>query len=166
VVRAGSRLIAAAAAAALLLPPAATAQQPPADAPAPPPAAATADSAGDVGTDPVGFLLEHRDSLGLAPAVVDELVQINLDLFRRTRRVQRAIDSIVPPPPEPGFAAPRARPLTPAQRERLAPLLAERLSHLRRARDAAYALLTPAQRDRARDLARQLAARARTPRRR
>ena len=137
-------------------PAAVTAQEP--QQPPPPPAAA--DSAAPVSSDPVGFLLEHKDSLRLAPAVVSELVQINLDLFRRTRRIQRTIDSIVPPAAD-AFGAPRQRALTPEQRERLAPLLEARRAELERARDAAYALLTPDQQLQARRLEQRLAARSR-----
>ncbi len=137
-------------------PAAAAAQQPQ----PPPPAPAGADSAAPVSGDPVGFLLEHKDSLRLTPGVVNELVQINLDLFRRTRRIQRTIDSIVPPAAD-AFGAPRQRALTPEQREHLAPLLQARRAELLRARDAAYALLTPDQRQQARRLELRLATRDR-----
>jgi hypothetical protein len=101
-----------------------------------------------VGADPVGFLLENKDSLQLAPAVVSELVQVNLALFRRNQRLQRSIDSVAPPPAE-GI---RPRPLTAEQRERLAPLLAVRAANIRQARAAAWALLNPEQQERARQL--------------
>lgn len=125
---------------------------------APPPPAEAGDSAAPVGSDPVGLLLENRDALRLSPPVVDQLVQINLDLFRRTRRIQRGIDSIIPPADD-AFGARRARPLTPEQRERLAPLMAARRAELLRARDAAWELLTPEQRDQARRLGERTAGR-------
>lgn len=121
---------------------------------------AAADTADDPGPDPVGFLLENKDSLRLAQDVVNELVRINLDLFRRTRPIQRRIDSIMPPP-NPDIARPLRRTPSPEQREALGPLLAQRLGERRRARDAAYALLTPEQQQRARDLIQRLTSRRR-----
>lgn len=104
--------------------------------------------------DPVGFLLEHKDSLRLTPDVVQQLVAINLDLFRRNARVQRGIDSILPAPedaPGGGGFGGGVRPgaLTPEQRERLQPLMVRRNANIQRARDAAWELLTPDQRARA-----------------
>lgn len=125
----------------------------------PPPAAA--DSAREVGPDPVGFLLEHKDTLHLSQPVVDQLVRINLDLFRRTRRIQRTIDSIVPPADDYAGIR-RARQISAEQREVLAPLLAARRAELLRAHDAAWELLTVEQRESAERLA-QRAVRGRRP---
>jgi hypothetical protein len=160
VVRAGTRLTLPLLLLALGWVPAAAAA---AQEPASPPPPAVADSGAPVSGDPVGFLLEHKDSLHLAPGVVSELVQINLDLFRRTRRIQRSIDSIVPPAAD-AFGAPRQRALTPEQRQRLAPLLAARRAELQRAHDAAFALLTPDQQRQARQLEQRGAVRGRRPR--
>lgn len=106
--------------------------------------------------DPVGFLLENKDSLHLAPDVVQQLVAINLDLFRRNSRVQRQIDSILPPPDDAaggtGYGGVRMGSLTPEQRDAVAPLMARRAANIERARTAAYDLLTPAQRDQAQRL--------------
>jgi hypothetical protein len=135
------------------------AQQPAPPLSAPPPAA-VADTADDPGPDPVGFLLEYKDSLRLTQDVVDELVRINLDLFRRTRPIQRRIDSIVPPV-NPDIARPVRRSLTPEQRAALTPLMAQRMNERRRARDAAYELLSPEQQQRARDLLLRLTSRRR-----
>lgn len=99
--------------------------------------------------DPVGFLLEIRDSLGLSPDQLDQLRAINLDLFRRNSRIKTRIDSIAPPP-SPDYAYGRRPPeLTPEQRERLQTLVVARTENIRRAREAAYAVLTDMQRGRA-----------------
>lgn len=156
-VRAGTGLTLGVVLALLTAAPPLTAQEPDSLLPAP------ADTVDDPGPDPVGFLLENKDSLRLAPHVVDELVRINLDLFRRTRPIQRRIDSILPPP-NPDIGRPLRRAPTSEQREALAPLVAQRMNERRRARDAAYALLTPEQRQKARDMIRRFAVRARSRR--
>ncbi len=99
--------------------------------------------------DPIGFLLEFHDSLGVTPDQLDQLRSINLDLFRHNARIQMSIDSLVPPPP-PDYAYGRHPPeLTPEQRVRLEHLAAIRADNIRRARADADSVLTPEQRTRA-----------------
>ena len=45
--------------------------------------------------DPVGFLLQNRDSLGINDAVTQQLVELNLRLFRRNREAQLHLDSLL-----------------------------------------------------------------------
>jgi len=99
--------------------------------------------------DPVGFLLENRDSLDLTDAQLDQLRAINLDLFRHNARIQIQIDSLLPPPsPDQRFAS-QAPDLSPEQRHRVETLVAERSRNIRQARADAYTVLTPDQRTRA-----------------
>ncbi len=114
------------------------------------PPLATAPGPGDsltpvlAGSDPIGTLLENRDSLHLTPELRQRLVQLNLRLFRRNRAVQLRIDSLVPPPPDPPARAERP---SPAVQEQLAPLYARLRAQIAAARDTALEMLTPEQRD-------------------
>ncbi len=96
------------------------------------------------GVDPIGTLLENRDSLHLTPELRQRLVQLNLRLFRRNRAVQLRIDSLLPPPPEPPGRAERP---SPAVQDQLAPLYAQLRAQIAAARDTALEMLTPEQRD-------------------
>ncbi len=111
----------------------------------------TVDTLGPLGAslDPIGFLLEHRDSLHLADSVRTELVRLNLRLFRRSGGVRLRIDSLRPPASLAG-----GRPARPdsATQARLAPLYAELRAITNAARDTAWAMLSDPQRDTAQRL--------------
>lgn len=110
--------------------------------------------------DPIGFLLESRDSLHLPDSTVQQLVRLNLRLYSRNAALGMSIDTIM-----------RAERFDPTQRDttrmspelraRLDPLVALRREQTAAARDTAYALLTPAQRDSASALFARLAQRRR-----
>lgn len=95
-------------------------------------------------SDPIGTLLENRDSLHLSPDLLQRLVQLNLRLFRRNRGVQLRIDSLLPPPPE---APGRMERPSPQAQELLAPLFAQLRAQIAAARDTAWEMLTPEQRE-------------------
>ncbi len=96
------------------------------------------------GFDPIGTLLENRDSLHLSPDLRQRLVQLNLRLFRRNRAIQLRIDSLLPPPREtPG----RVERPSPQVQELLTPLYAQLRAQVAAARDTALEMLTPEQRD-------------------
>jgi hypothetical protein len=108
------------------------------------------------GMDPIGELLEERDSLKLADSVVQQLVQLNLRLFGRNAPLRIRLDSM--------FATTRIDPraergdtmaISPEMRGRIAPTLAQLREQTDAARDTALALLTPQQRERAQTLAEQ-----------
>jgi hypothetical protein len=105
------------------------------------------------GMDPIGELLEDRDSLQLADSVVQQLVQLNLRLFGRNAPLRIRLDSM--------FADVRMDPraergdttaITPELRQRIAPILAQLRQQTDAARDTAMAMLTPQQQERARAL--------------
>ncbi len=106
--------------------------------------------------DPIGTLLERRDSLRLADSVVTQLVQLNLRFFRRKRSLQMRLDSLLPDGPQGGFERPEM--VTPPGRDsvmdaRVRPIFDQLREAIRAARDSAYAMLTPAQREHADSLA-------------
>ncbi|MFI5280538.1 MAG: hypothetical protein ACHQU1_08590 [Gemmatimonadales bacterium] len=115
---------------------------------------------GGVPGDPIGFLLESRDSLRLADSTVQQLVRLNLRLYSRNAEVQMGIDTIM-----------RAEHFDPTQRDttrmspelraRLDPLVTLKREQTAAARDTAYALLTPMQRDSASALFGRMAQRRR-----
>lgn len=102
--------------------------------------------------DPIGMLLERRDSLRLADSVVMQLVQLNLRFFRRKRALQMRLDSLLPEGPLGGFGGPEVL-LPPGQDSardpRVRPIFDRLREVIRAARDSAYAMLTPEQRERA-----------------
>jgi hypothetical protein len=105
--------------------------------------------------DPVGSILERRDSLRLADSQVTRLVQLNLRLFRRNRQLQLRIDSLLPDWAGPDLFGP-----APSERDtpasstpdsvmaRVRPLMEQMRANSRAARDTALALLTEEQRER------------------
>lgn len=105
--------------------------------------------------DPIGDLLERRDSLELPDSVVQRLVQLNLRLFRRNRAVQMRIDSLMP---RQGGSLGRtaARPSQEVM-DRAAPLIAQLRAQTAAARDTALAWLTDEQRAKVADLERRQA---------
>ena len=131
-------------------------------APNPPPGAgAMGPSAmGGAPGDPIGFLLESRDSLHLADSVVQQLVRLNLRLYQRNAAVQMSLDTIM-----------RNANFDPTQRDttrmpadlkvRVQPLITLRQDQTAAARDTAYALLTTPQREAARALFERTAQRRR-----
>lgn len=108
--------------------------------------------------DPVGFLLEHRADLRLADSVVMQLVRVNMRLFRQNRQLQMRLDSILPE----GMARPAAPPqganpldglaLPESLVTRVRELVGRMRDNARAAQDAAFALLTEEQRNRALEL--------------
>ena len=131
-------------------------------APNPPPGAGAVGplAMGGPPGDPIGFLLESRDSLYLADSTVQQLVRLNLRLYSRNAVVQMAIDTIM----RDARFDPTQRDSTrmaPELRARLEPLITLRRDQTAAARDTAYALLTPAQRDSASALFDRMAQRRR-----
>src|SRR5437879_4137124 len=45
--------------------------------------------------DPIGFLLESRDSLRLPDSIVTQLVRLNLRLYQRNAVIQMSLDTIM-----------------------------------------------------------------------
>ena len=106
------------------------------------------------GMDPIGELLEDRDSLQLPDSIVQRLVQLNLRLFGRNAPLRIQLDSV--------FADVRLDPraergdttaISPEMRQRIAPILAQLRAQTDAARDTAMAMLTPQEQERARTLA-------------
>lgn len=114
--------------------------------------------AGAAPLDPIGFLLEHRADLRLADSVVMQLVRVNIRLFRQNRQLQMRLDSILPEGMVGSPAPPRGQSLLddPALPESLATRVRELVGRMREnaraAQDAAFALLTEEQQNRAREL--------------
>jgi ribosomal protein L17 len=122
-------------------------------APNPPPGAgAMGPSAmGGAPGDPIGFLLESHDSLHLADSVVQQLVRLNLRLYQRNAALQMSVDTIM----RNARFDPTQRDTTrmsPELRALIQPLITQRRDQTAAARDTAYAMLTPVQRDSARTL--------------
>ena len=116
--------------------------------------------------DPIGFLLEHRDSLRLVDSQVTRLVRLNLGFFRRKRAIQMRLDSILPDGPTSAMGRQRVSPpgQDSATDSRARPLFEQLREVIRSARDSAYAMLTPTQRERADSLANRELLRPRRPR--
>ncbi len=96
--------------------------------------------------DPIGFLLESRDSLHLPDSTVQQLVRLNLRLYSRNAALQMSIDTIMRAERFDPTQRDTSR-MSPALRARVDPLITQRRDHTAAARDTAYALLTPVQRD-------------------
>ena len=101
--------------------------------------------------DPIGFLLESRDSLHLSDSTVQQLVRLNLRLYQRNARVQMSIDTIMRDASFDPTRSDTSR-MSPDLRSRIEPLITQRRDQTAAARDTAYTLLTPAQADSARAL--------------
>ena len=102
--------------------------------------------------DPVGFLLQNRDSIGINDAVTQELVQLNLRLFRRNREPQLHLDSIMHNVRVDQRAVLRGdstRQLPDSLRDRAAPWQAQIESQTAAVRDSAWAMLSDDQRTKA-----------------
>jgi hypothetical protein len=102
------------------------------------------------GRDPVGFLLQFRDSLHISDSVALELVRLNLRLFRRNREAQMAMDSALRGVHPDTRAAQRgdSNGTMPAEvRERVDPLQARMRDQTAAVRDTAWSMLTPDQRN-------------------
>lgn len=101
--------------------------------------------------DPIGFLLEMRDSLHLPDSTVQRLVRLNLRLYQRNATIQMSLDTLMR---DANFdPTKRDSSAMPAElRARVEPLIAQRRDQTAAARDSAYALLTAAQADSARAL--------------
>jgi ribosomal protein L17 len=110
--------------------------------------------------DPIGFLLESRDSLHLPDSTVQQLVRLNLRLYSRNAEVQMGIDTIMRDARFDPTQRDSSR-MAPELRARLEPLVTLRREQTAAARDSAYALLTPVQRDSASALFGRVAARRR-----
>ncbi len=112
-----------------------------------------------VDRDPVGFLVLNRDSLGIPDSTVQNLVQLNLRLFRRNQALQNQVDSMLR-----GVRMDRRteRPDTSAVpqdvREHMSPLLDQIRSQTAAVKDTAWAMLTDEQRTKADSLAARQAA--------
>jgi hypothetical protein len=134
--------------------------------PAPPPGATAPGplTIGGAQGDPIGFLLEARDSLHLADSTVNQLVPLNLRLWRRNAAVQMSVDTIMRNARFDPRTMARDTTAMPADlRALLDPLFEQRRAQTAAARDTAYALLTPDQRDSARVLFERMMKRRRGP---
>jgi hypothetical protein len=102
--------------------------------------------------DPVGFLLQNRDSIGINDVVTQQLVQLNLRLFRRNREAQLHLDSILHNVRIDQRAALRGdttRQMPDSLRERAAPWQAQIETQTAAVRDTAWAMLTDDQKSKA-----------------
>ncbi len=108
-----------------------------------------------VARDPIGFLLENRDSLRITDGVRDSLVRLNLRLYVRLRPIDAALDTLLFDGRDPlGGSRAGSQPSVPAaQRPLVDSLRARRAVLVAAARDTAWALLTPVQRATADSLA-------------
>lgn len=114
--------------------------------------------------EPVAFLLERRDSLRLSDDVANQMVRLNSRLFRRVQPLRFTVDTILARAGERPWTELRRRgqPIPPALQERIDPYVQEMRVNAEAARDTAWAMLTPEQREKAAGLFE----RARTPQRR
>lgn len=114
--------------------------------------------AGATPMDPIGFLLEHRDSLRLADTVVMQLVRVNMRLFRQNRQLQMRLDSILPvgmggpQGPARGGNSLDGLELPDSLVARVRELVTRMRENARTAQDAAFALLSDSQQVKAREL--------------
>jgi len=101
--------------------------------------------------DPVGFLLQNRDSIGIDDAVTQQLVQLNLRLYRRNGEAQLHLDSILHGVRIDQRALMRGdtNQVPDSLRERAAPWRAQIQEQTAAVRDTAWAMLTPDQKSRA-----------------
>ena len=132
-------------------------------APNPPPGAGAQGplAMGGAPGDPIGFLLESRDSLHLPDSTVQQLVRLNLRLYSRNAVVQMGIDTLMRDARFDPTQRDSTR-MSPELRARLDPLVTRKREQTAAARDTAYALLTPAQRDSASTLFGRMAQRRRS----
>ena len=102
--------------------------------------------------DPVGFLLQNRDSIGINDALTQQLVQLNLRLFRRNREAQLHLDSILHGVRIDQKAALRGdttNQMPDSLRNRAAPWRAQIATQTAAVRDTAWAMLSDDQRSKA-----------------
>jgi hypothetical protein len=107
--------------------------------------------------EPVAFLLERAAALRLTDTVRLELVRLNLRLFERNQPLRFALDTLL----ERAHVRQSAEHITPnadsypeSVRQDVAPILTRLRANNEAARDTAWALLTPEQRERAERLRR------------
>ena len=101
--------------------------------------------------EPVSFLLERADSLQLPDSTRIALARLNLRLFQRNRPLRFTLDTLLEKSsfrPRPG-RSPEEQEMPPELRERVDPLMAQVRAHNEAARDTAWAMLTPPQREKA-----------------
>lgn len=101
--------------------------------------------------DPIGFLLQWRDSIGISDSSTLQLSRLNIRLFRRNGEVQLRMDTLLRGERIERRSAMRAdTTLIPdSLRARLAPLRELIAMQTAAARDTARAMLTDGQRERA-----------------
>jgi len=100
--------------------------------------------------DPVGFLLQFRDSLGLSDSLTFQLSQLKLRLFRRNQEVQLSMDSLMRGVRiDPRDARRDSTAVPDSVRVRIAPLRQRIRLQTAAAKDTAWAMLTELQRSRA-----------------
>lgn len=107
-----------------------------------------------VDRDPVGFLVLNRDSLGIPDSTVQQLVQLNLRLFRRNQALQNQIDSMTR---DVRMDRRTERPDSSAMpqdvRDHVVPLQTQIRDQTAAVKDTAWAMLTDPQREKADSLA-------------
>lgn len=110
------------------------------------------------GRDPVGFLLQWRDTIGIPDSTANQLVRLNLRLFRRNREVQMRLDSLMRGVrlPERMVAMGDTSMIPDTVRQRTAPLRALIDSQTAAVKDTAWSMLTEGQRSRADSLENEL----------
>lgn len=101
--------------------------------------------------DPVGFLLQNRDSIGINDALTQQLVQLNLRLFRRNREAELHLDSILHGVRIDQKATLRGdtNQVPDSLRDRTAPWRARIATQTAAVRDTAWAMLSDDQRSKA-----------------
>jgi hypothetical protein len=109
--------------------------------------------------DPVGFLLLNRDSLALPDSTVQQLVSLNLRLFRRNQPLQNQIDSMMRDVKFSRRREPGDSSAIPAEvRDAARPVAQQIRAQTAAVKDTAWSWLTPMQKERADTLeARQVA---------
>jgi len=98
--------------------------------------------------EPVGFLLERAQYLGIADSMIERLARLNLRLYSRNRPLQVQIDTLIARPGQ--RASPDAEQRMPPElRAHLDSLAAQIRANNIAARDTAWSMLTDRQRQRA-----------------
>lgn len=106
--------------------------------------------------DPIGFLLQWRDTIGIADSTALQLSRLNLRLFRKNNEVMLRVDTLLRSVGIDRRGSRDPMPVPDSVQQRLAPLREQFLSQIAAYRDTARALLTDQQRQRADALEAQL----------
>lgn len=113
--------------------------------------------------DPIGFLLQYRDTLGINDSTALQLSRLKLRLLRRTGEIRLKMDTLVREGRVDREALMRgdSTAMSDSLRQATAALREQARMHIQAARDTAWAMLTERQRARADSLEAWLAANTR-----